>query len=97
MWYRYSQNNSHGRWELDTGKVVWIEADTPEEADAVAKTLGIYFNGVGRGIDCYCCGDRWTSQADYTDAFPDVKSMMKYSNGADRYAYPHVAFYPKED
>lgn len=97
MWYHYCQNNSYGRWNLDTGKVVWIEADTPEEADSIAETVGIYFDGCKADIDCPCCGDRWTRQTVWTDDFPDVEAMMRYSDRFEARHYPYVFFYPKED
>lgn len=56
-YYAYSQNNSFGRWEGPVGVVV--EADTPGQADALAETAGVYFDGCEDGRDCPCCGDRW--------------------------------------
>ena len=38
---------------------LFVYADTPEEADVVAESIGIYFDGVSAGKDCACCGDRW--------------------------------------
>ena len=39
---------------------LFVYANTPEEADVVAESIGIYFDGVSAGKDCACCGDRWT-------------------------------------
>lgn len=59
MFYAYRQNNSGGVFEDDILCVI-IEADTPEQADRVAVENSIvYFNGVKKGLDCSCCGDRW--------------------------------------
>lgn len=30
-----------------------------DEANARAKGIGLYFDGVDDGRDCECCGDRW--------------------------------------
>lgn len=60
-YYHYRQNNSGGSF---TGPAinVYIEADTPEEADAIAIQNGLYFDGEG---DCSCCGDRWYSTSEH--------------------------------
>lgn len=60
-WYRFTQNNSGGGFDVD-GKVchqLFIQA--PDEATATEKavSLGVYFNGCDDGTDCPCCGDRW--------------------------------------
>lgn len=61
MFYEYDQNNSGGYFFIEDGitLVVWIQADSNEEADELAEKLGIYFNGCREGYDCECCGDRW--------------------------------------
>jgi hypothetical protein len=66
MWYEFSQNNSGGSFTIDPrdglGPRVWIEAESADDANDRAESLGIYFNGCDREIDCDCCGDRWYSQ-----------------------------------
>lgn len=59
--FTYRQNNSGGSFDRDDSVDKWviIEADSPLEANARALRLGIYFDGVPKGIDCDCCGDRW--------------------------------------
>lgn len=61
MFFLYLQNNSGGGFDRtdDLDAMVFVEALTPEEADKKAQTLGIYFDGVRKGLDCECCGDRW--------------------------------------
>ena len=61
MFYKYSQNNSGGSFDIDdTLTIVMIfEADSSSEADNLAIEKGIYFNGCEEGLDCDCCGDRW--------------------------------------
>lgn len=59
MFYTFEQNDAGGDF-LGGYESVVIEADTAEEANERAERLGLYFNGVNKGIDCECCGDRWT-------------------------------------
>ena len=63
MFYHYSQNNSGGSFDIDKERgitvSVYVEADTPEQADSRAEFIGLYFSGVAEGRDCDCCGDRW--------------------------------------
>ena len=62
--YNYNQNNSGGYFKEDKdrgiGKNVWIEADDVIQANAIAESIGLYWDGVDIGEDCSCCGDRWT-------------------------------------
>ncbi len=75
--YHLTQNNSGGGFDFDeaagiTHHVV-IEADSAEEATERAESIGCYWNGVARGKDCPCCGDRWREPSGY-DAreFPHI-------------------------
>lgn len=64
--YHYNQNNSGGIF-IDNDSVcedVIIQARSAEEANSIAETIGIYFDGCSKGIDCNCCGDRWNKQYD---------------------------------
>lgn len=70
--YTFNQCNSGGSYDRIQGRVaeyVVVEADSVREANATARSLGIYFDGVAEGIDCECCGDRW-SEADEYDGEP---------------------------
>ena len=61
-WYKFSQNNSGGSF-ITNDKVchmLYVEAETFREAVVKAESLGCYWNGVADGIDCPCCGDRWS-------------------------------------
>ena len=62
MWYLFDQNNSYGYFEVNDKLCakLFIEANNEEEANEKAISLGCYFNGVEEGIDCPCCGDRWS-------------------------------------
>lgn len=68
MFYTFGQNNSGGIFTLDEKSglthYVIVEAKTPDEASARAQDAGIYFNGVCAGMDCGCCGDRWSEPWD---------------------------------
>ena len=72
MFYTYTQNNSFGAFDIndDVTHYVIIEADSVEDANSRAVAVGIYFNGCRNGIDCSCCGDRW-SKAWEEDATPE--------------------------
>lgn len=62
MFFRYYQNNSGGSivYDPDRGisSKVYIEANSPREANRRAEGIGLYFDGNG---DCDCCGNRWTA------------------------------------
>jgi hypothetical protein len=63
--YNFSQNNSGGSFEVDKNvcENVIIAATSPEDANARAEEVGIYFDGaLDDGPDCSCCGDRWSRQ-----------------------------------
>lgn len=61
MFYTFRQNNSFGKFKVDdnVSHYVIVEATTAEDANKRAEGIGIYFNGVRKGEDCGCCGDRW--------------------------------------
>jgi hypothetical protein len=64
-WYKYRQNNSGGIFVYSdyVANFVLIEASSVAEANSKAESIGIYFNGLGDiGIDCDCCGERWSEQ-----------------------------------
>lgn len=70
--YRYCQTNSGGSFK-DTKKSYVKDAIFPlkqkgdfekiyKDIGVTAKTIipkMIYFDGVEKGLDCECCGDRW--------------------------------------
>lgn len=63
FFYHYSQNNSFGTFDEDSNKGICpdviIEAKSATDANERAQKTGLYFDGVDKGIDCPCCGDRW--------------------------------------
>lgn len=61
MFYIFRQNNSGDTFDYDeyVTKFVIIEADSLEDAETKAFSIGIYYYGVQKELDCDCCGDRW--------------------------------------
>lgn len=76
MFYTFRQNNSRGvmHRNIDINEFVVIEGDSMSEVRDQAVTVGIYFDGCARGMDCYCCGDRWYMPEDDEDmdAVPSI-------------------------
>lgn len=74
--FDFRQNNSGGVFDINEDDgisvVVIIEADTAEEANRKAVDIGLYFDGVYKGYDCDCCGDRWYEQSGEGDMVPSV-------------------------
>ena len=97
MFYKYSQNNSGGGFYADerVQPRVFIEADSESEAETIADSLGIYFDGVEKGHDCECCGDRWSNYSDEVkpedleellmDTEYGYDTVVHYANGKKRY------------
>lgn len=56
-WFTFHQNNSGGYFHGP--QYVLIQANSSVSANDIAEENDIYFNGVTKGIDCGCCGDRW--------------------------------------
>jgi len=88
-WYHFRQNNSGG--SFIGPESIHIEADSPLQANNIAVTVGVYFNGVDDGIDCDCCGDRWRSVDEWDDV-SDVPCL--YGEPIDLPAPDHVLIVP---
>lgn len=71
--FTFDQNNSGGGFDYDESAgishVVIIEADSAEDANERAESIGLYFDGAG---DCPCCGDRWYEVYGPGDEVPSV-------------------------
>lgn len=67
--FAFQQNNSGGSFDVDDKicHILYIEAHNYEEARKKAMDMGVYFNGCDIGLDCPCCGDRWSDYADEID------------------------------
>lgn len=61
--YEFRQNNSGGWFDYDEDQGisanVFVQAYSAEEANRIAEGFGLYFDGIGDGSDCRCCGARW--------------------------------------
>jgi len=87
QWFEFLQNNSYGVFKVDD-KVchdVFIEAKNYKKARKKALSLGVYFNGVREGIDCPCCGDRWSDYADVVK-LPNNEFTKKEITTIEEYA-----------
>ena len=67
--YEFTQNNSGGHFDCDDDVChrVVIQAGSEDEAVSKALGLGVYFDGCEKGVDCDCCGDRWSRYCDEVD------------------------------
>lgn len=67
MFFAFRQNNSGGSFVVDdkVTQFVIIEAKDAKQANSIAESIGIYFDGCEKDIDCSCCGDRWYRTSDY--------------------------------
>ena len=79
--YLFAQNNSGGSFHRTEklAEYVYIEAADADEANRIAESVGIYFDGVQDGVDCGCCGDRWSRAYDESAPEPseDVRVYRK--------------------
>jgi len=76
-YYDFRQNNSGGSFDVSDnfGQNVIIAARDMREANRRAEEVGLYFDGCSSGLDCDCCGDRWSEQySESTDVKPAVYS-----------------------
>jgi hypothetical protein len=72
--FNFTQNNSFGV-DDPPAKVVVVEAENAEDANKrVLEVDGVYFDGCDSGVDCPCCGDRWSSKWS-DDLGDDVPSL----------------------
>lgn len=103
MFYTFSQNNSGGVFSVDHARgisqFVIIEADSANQANERAETIGLYFDGCDIGYDCDCCGDRWYRASYEGSERPEVYGRdphghrqgtafsLKWVEGADGYIH----------
>ena len=89
-WYSFYQNKSGGFYKHNEpagiGKVVWIEAVDPRAANARAESIGLYFDGCDCGLDCDCCGDRWSRATRHDEAENPVTA--EYPTSDLTFAHP---------
>jgi hypothetical protein len=99
--YTFSQNNSGGVFDIDDNIREWviIEGNDMNEILDRANDIGIYFDGMSKGIDCSCCGDRWYwpqggigdepvmyYQRVATHPFKYANVVIHYKDGTKQYA-----------
>ena len=94
MFYLFVQNNSGGSFHIDAeqgiGVNVAFEANSEEEAIERAKNV-IYFDGVSKGIDCGCCGDRWSACTwDEAETVEELNKRKYESSLEDNTMYGHM-------
>lgn len=82
MFYEFRQNNSGGSFDRNNlvDSSVIIEAESIEEAINISKDIGIYFDGVSKGVDCNCCGDRWHEPWEETEVPSHYGTELLMSN-----------------
>jgi len=81
MFYTFSQNNSGGSFEVtdSVAEYVVVEANDLTHAIERALAIGIYFDGVNAGLDCECCGDRWSEP--YRESRTGITGHRPLSSG----------------
>jgi hypothetical protein len=84
-YFEFRQNNSGGGWDSDHGvgrsELVFVQASSPQEANRRAEAVGLYFDGVTKGYDCSCCGDRWSECWDSDTGQEEAPKASKVSLG----------------
>lgn len=91
-WYKYSQNNSGGYFEIDENldRCVFIEETSIENANKKAENIGIYFDGVQKDLDCKCCGDRWHPVVEF-DSFEENEIVTLLNNTKFHFQNGYIA------
>ncbi len=83
--YTFDQNNTGGSFDhmpaSGIGYKVAFEATDVQHAKQRALSAGVYFNGCDDGRDCPCCGDRWSSWIDESDATDEPETHGKPLTG----------------
>ena len=94
MFYHFNQNNSGGWYHnnKDLCHHVIIEAENAAEANELAESIGIYFNGVEDNLDCSCCGDRWCPVWGQGDDEPLIYGTRPAAAYTEYFAEPGEVF-----
>lgn len=93
--YEYRQNNTGGTFvnNEQVSICVLIVADNVWEANHIADTIGIYFNGVQAGRDCACCGDRWSDPHEHKTTLEELLAEKRDDYGYSFYKGLSVQIY----
>lgn len=79
--YTFDQSNPGGYFINDDkiAEYIIIQAESADEANNKAEEIGIYFNGIRKGLDCSCCNDRWYPVAEWDgkDTIKITSSMIE--------------------
>ena len=88
MFYRFLQTNPGGRFIVDDNldRDVLIESNSHDEALNKAISIGIYFDGIIKGLDCRCCSNRWSSILEDYNIFKSKEDFML------RFHFPNMRF-----
>ena len=78
--YVYRQSNSGGQY-MDPAQFIIVEAENEPAALDKAKEAGLYLDGVATGVDCSCCGDRWSNLTSEFNSLREAKSYCYEENG----------------
>lgn len=89
--YCFDQNNSGGGFDT-IGENVIVEAHNADEANRIAESVGVYFDGMedGEYVDCECCGDRWYAfdEGQTYDVFDSLESLL--AQNTHHFSYSNV-------
>jgi len=72
MIFRFIQSNTGGSLRLPAKHIIVDNAENEFHATKAAETVGLYLDGVAKGYDCDCCGDRWGDQIYECDSIEDA-------------------------
>lgn len=82
--FTFRQNNSGGWFDFDReqGLTHYTIIEAPDVTAACVEAIihGIYFDGCSAGIDCSCCGDRWSRPRDY-EGYEGYEQPGLYKSG----------------
>lgn len=82
--YLFDQNNSGGVF-IDPAIQVYVEADSPEEANERAEYFGVYFDPECE-MDCRCCGSRWYEASEWSTAYDEESAIPMPTTAWDEWA-----------
>lgn len=85
--YEFDQNNPGGYFDTSMPRFLWVEASSAEEACEIAEKHGVYFDGVDKGIDCECCGDRWYRTRPRPKTREEVDELIEVRTGPDAFRW----------
>lgn len=95
-WFAFRQNNSGGSFDHEPeegiGTTVFVEATDAAHAKDRAERIGLYFDGCAKGMDCSCCGDRWSEWLDDDDGTESPEQYGEKFRAAEDDDEPYLYF-----